>query len=124
MKKFLKYFSQVSVFTLAIIIMVNYYRLNNGNELSSAEKHLKHFLTDHKFNESNFSFIKLNFNHTNYFEKRSDALINIPAEISLFLISYTVIFYASSGRKNFFAEKFLFAIGFANSLFRPPKYIS
>ncbi|MDQ3021212.1 MAG: hypothetical protein M3R36_11690 [Bacteroidota bacterium] len=115
-----------SIFVLAIasIIIFNTIKFSDATHLSFSNKALKHLVEDHKVNNTNFSFIKIDFTHNNYFEKKSDSLINVAAATGLFLVSYSIIFYACSGRKPFFAENFLFDTGFKNSLYRPPKYFS
>lgn len=122
--KILKYSSVVLIFSLSVIILTNNYRMNHGIEYSDADKYLLHAIADHKFNESSFSFKKINLIHTNYFEQRSVIDLNLAAATSLFLISAGIILYEPSQSKNFFSEKFLFSIGFKNLPFKPPKYKS
>ena len=121
MYKLLKYFSTVITFSLAIIILLNYYRINNDEELNTAQQYLKHFVKDHGFNDVSFGLIKINFDNKNYLENGSAFEMNVAAATCLFLISSTVILYSTIRRKSFFAEKFLFPIGFKDSLYKPPK---
>ncbi len=123
-KKYLKYLSVIFVFAISFIILLNNFRIKNDSELSYMEKYLRHAQIDHKFNESNFSFVKINFDHKNYYERKSDLEINIAAAISLFLIPCSIVFHDFSAGKYYCAEKFLFHFGFENPTFRPPKFHS
>ena len=121
MFKFLKYISTVIIFSLAVIVLLNYYRINNDEELNTSQKYFKHFVKDHGFNEVSFGFIKINFDHTNYLEKGSALEMNVAAATCLFLIPSVIILCSPERRKSFFAEKFLFTVGFNDSPYKPPK---
>ncbi len=122
-KKVLKYLSVIFIFTMTLIILINYFRINSDNELSDAENYLRHVIVDHKINESSFGFTKINFSYKAYLVSKSSIEINVAVTISLFLIPATIIFYNVSG-KNPNALGFLFTLDFNNSLFRPPRFHS
>lgn len=115
--------SAVLVLSIASIIIFNTINLSGDFDLSNTGKAMKHLIKDHKANDINLSFIKISFDPKNYFEKKSDSEMNIAAAISLFLISSMIIFYYSPERKLSYAESFLFADGYKDSLYRPPKYL-
>ncbi len=121
-KIYLKYSSVILIFSLSFIILINNSRIKTDHELTDNQKYLKHAIVEHKFNEGNFGFIRINFLHVNYYGTGSAEEMNVAAATSLFLISSFIILYFFPGRKYFFPENFLFAAGFKNSLFRPPKH--
>lgn len=123
MFKLLKYFSTVITFSLAVIILLNYYRISNDEELNTSQKYFKHFVKDHGFNDVSFGFIKINFDHKNYLDKGSGIEMNVAAATCLFLIPSVIVLCSPDRRKTFFAEKFLFTVGFIDSPYKPPKNI-
>ena len=121
MLKFLKYFSTAIVFSLAVLILMNYYSINNDKELDTAQKYLKHFVIDHGFNDNGFGFIKLDLDHQNYLENGSGSEMNIAAATVLFLFSTYVILCFPDSFKLFTALNFLFNTGFKRPFYRPPE---
>ncbi|HMS34549.1 MAG TPA: hypothetical protein PKC91_10730 [Ignavibacteria bacterium] len=122
MFKLLKYFPALIIFSLAFLILLNYYRISNDEELNISQKYFKHFVKDHGFNDVSFGFIKINFGNRIYLEKGSSEEMNVAAASCLFLISSYIILCSPTRRKSFFAEKFLFTAGFKDSPYKPPKY--
>ena len=120
MLKLLKYFSTAITFSLAVIILLNYYRISNDEELNTSQKYFKHFVKDHGFNDFSFGFTIINFDHKNSLDKGSGIEMNVAAATCLFLIPQVIILCSPYGRKSLFAEKFLFTVGFIDSPYKPP----
>ena len=119
--KILKYFSVLFVFTLTIIILFNYYKIKSNEELTSEEILLKHIIVDHKINQVNYSFTKLNSVHLNLSTTKTHFGINAFA-LSLFILPFIEIIYNNLKRKPFFSERFLFTYFFIAEIYKPPKY--
>ena len=125
MIKFLKYFSVILVFTLSIIILNNYFKinLNNCEELSVSNKYLNHIISDHNINESHLDLPDIKFNHQNFTEKKSSKeFINTFQEINYFLSISTFSIQTDPYKKISYAENFFYTDGFKSSCFKPPKY--
>ncbi len=110
------------ILSISSVIIFNTFKINGDEILSPSNNALKHLIEVHNVNNNNISFIKINFNHVTYYEMESALEMNVAAATSLFLISSFVILYFFPGRKYFFPKKFLFATGFKNLPFRPPKH--
>jgi len=123
-KKFFKYSSVVFIFSVSLIIVINNFRIQNAEDLSHAEKYLKHLTADHKINDVRYDFIQINFSPDNYVGKATDREINIVSSVSSFLLPLNVNIYQCSAGNNFSAEKILFNAGFKISHLQPPKYYS
>ncbi len=119
--KVLKYFSVLFVFTLTFVILFNYYKIKNNEVLNSEDMLLKHIIVDHKINQVNFSFIKLNSVPLNLSTTNTHLGINAFA-LTLFIIPFTVIIYKINSRKQFLSEKSFFSTCFTAEIYKPPKY--
>jgi len=110
------------ILSISSVIIFNTVKINGDENLSLSNNALKHLIEVHNVNDNNFSFIKINFNPVYYYDTGAAVDMNIAAAISLFLIPLMMMLYVFPAKKYFFSENILFATGFKNSLFIPPKY--
>ncbi|MEO8666229.1 MAG: hypothetical protein ABI462_12120 [Ignavibacteria bacterium] len=110
------------ILSISCIIIINTLRISDDFNLFNTNNVLRHLIEDHKANDNNFHFIKIKQIHVNYFETGSASEMNVAAATSLFLIPFLIVVNFSPGKKYFAREKSLFADGFKNSSFRPPKH--
>lgn len=114
--------SLLLITSLSATIVFNTYDLSAHSDLSISQKILKHYLNDHKVNESVFDNFEFTFKYCCFVEINTDYMLsNTDNKINCFVNPFNHKFFRLKHLSFFLGENLLVSHGFKSTLFKPPK---